>query len=296
MGVSRKYPDILLRSAAAAAACSVILTWIEVKRLGNELDGYQSERSFLITETISKKEEIGKDSADEEATEDAISEFTLSAFPAKVQKAVERLEDPRFAHLPLRQMDSDYAALFRKLGLPEDRLAALKALLVERLRVEREAIQLSMAEDLSLDDLPDEKEILAAGTAEIDSAIPQSLGAEAGAVFATYQTSMSARKFMIQPFADHLRFSPNSLNDAQLDELAAAASQAAFGANTIIARPPGPPIPKALDEAVANVLSPAQQAAYQEYRTVWEAGRQKGILDLGLFAQKHAAITNAPSQ
>src|ERR1035438_10333628 len=93
MGVSRKYPDILLRSAAAAAACSVILTWIEVKRLGNELDGYQSERSFLITETISKKEEIGKDSADEEATEDAISEFTLSAFPAKVQKAVERLED-----------------------------------------------------------------------------------------------------------------------------------------------------------------------------------------------------------
>jgi hypothetical protein len=287
--------DILLKWAAAVSVCAVVFCWIENVGLGNALGRLNLERAQLIAAIASQKEAARKDAGNEEATETTLSEFDLSAFQPKVPKTVERLEDPRFAHLGARQLDSDYAALFRRLRLPEDKLIALKGLLVERLRVEREAIQLAMAEDLSLDDLPDEKGILAAGTAEIDRAISEDLGAEAGADFAAYQSGMSARKFMIQPFAEHLCFGPDSLSDGQLDALAAAASQAAFGANTIIARPPGPPLPTALDEAAARVLSPAQLDAYQDYKAAWDAGRQKATLDLELFAQKQAAIANASS-
>jgi hypothetical protein len=289
----RAHLDVLLIGTAAVAVCWVVESWIENTRLGHELDKLKSERSLLVAAVRSQREAFRKDSSDKTATETAIAEFDLSSLPPKVKKAVERLEDPRFT---VRQLDSDYAALFRKLRLPGNKLAALKELLGERLRVAKEAIQLSMAEDLSLDDMPDEKEILAAGTAEIDSAISQGFGAEVSAVIETYQASMSARKFMIQPFADHLRFGPNSLNDAQLDELAAAAAQVPFGANTIIARPPGPPIPATLDDAAVRVLSPAQQEAYQEYKTVWEAGRQKAMLDLAFFAQRQAVMTHETSR
>lgn len=291
-----RYLNAILVSAAGVSICVVALTWVHEIRTRSGLDGLLSERRSLVAAINEQKAASRKNDADENAVNVAIGDFDLSSLPKKVRKTIERLEDPRFSRLTTRQLDSDYAALFRKLKLPEGKLSILKGLLADRLNVEREALQLSIAEDLALDELPNEGDILAAGTAEIDATIAQDFGAETSSAIETYQASLSARKFMIQPFADHLRFGPDSLTDSQLDALSTAASGVPFGANTIIARPPGPPIPTALDDAVVGILSETQQAAYQEYKTVWEANRQKSILDLAFYLQKQAARANSVTQ
>jgi hypothetical protein len=288
--------DTIPAGAAVVAICAVILSWLHVTRLADELGGYQRARASLVAAVGAQESAAKKDDADENAIENSIASLDLSAFPTKVRKTVERLEDPKFSDLGRVQLDSDFAALFRKLRLPEDKLAVLKGLLADRLNVEREAIDLSLAEDLSIDDMPDKKEILAAGTAEIDAAIAEKLGTEVSAMVETYEASMSARKFMVQPFAEHLRFGPDALNDAQLDILSTAASQADFGVNTIIARPPVPPIPVSLDNAVVQALNPSQQTAYREYKTIWEVSRQKAILDVASYVRRQAANSNAASR
>jgi hypothetical protein len=224
------------------------------------------------------------------------SDNDLTSYPEKVVTEITRLKDPRFGVISAHWLDSEYAALFRQLKLPDAKLERLKSLLAERLQAATGAMRLGTAEDLVIDDMPDEKAILDAGTTDIDEAISAELGDADYGAFKAYQASASARRFMIAPFAQHLSSSSEPLSDSQVDQLAAAASQAGFGANAIVMRPPGPAIPSSLDSAATSVLSPAQQRDYQEFRSFWAAKNQVSTLALASFIEKQTAIANGQTK
>jgi hypothetical protein len=249
-----------------------------------------------LEQISSRKTELEAMASKEAAIEDETADLDLSSYPPKIGKVVARLENPRFAVVAGSWLDKEYAALFRQLKLPAEKLATLKALLTDRLQVATEALQLASAEDLSLDDMPDEKAILSSGTRDIDEAIDSELGDRDYGTFKDYQASLGARRFMVTPFAQHLSSSAEPLTDAQVDQLCAAASAASFGANEVVMRPPGPPIPASLDAAAASALSPAQLQAYQVYKEFWAAKNRTTAFALGDFVAKQSAIANGQAK
>jgi len=293
---SRKTSDLVLKMAATIAILVAIVLWAQRHQLEIQLRKLESERQRLAEQlaALAARRRARLNETRREANE--VPTNDSSHFSADVAAAIGRLEDPRFANLGKARVDSNYAPLFRKLGLPEEKLEQLRLLLAERLRVVPEALQLAMAEGVALDDLPDRKQIIDSGAEEIDAAISEELGPDDYAAFQDYQASLGARRYMIQPFATHLAFGSDALSDSQVDSLAAAASATDFGTNEIILRPPGPEIPAAMDLAVRNVLTPGQQQAYQEYKAVWAAQRLKARLDLDLYVRKQlpAPMTHAP--
>jgi hypothetical protein len=290
---TKKSFDTLLGLATATSVVITAALWAWSTNVSSQFSHIESERLTLVLKLAAEKHAQSEAAARAQYIPSDPSDFDISGFPPKVATEIAHLENPRFGFISMRWLDSNYAALFRELKLPAAQLERLKALLVDRQRAAMEALRLGGAEDLVIDDMPDEKEILEAGTKDIDEAISRELGDDAYDTFKDYQSSMSARRFMVKPFADHLSFASQPLTDAQVDQLATAASQVPFGANVIIMRPPGPEIPASVDVVAANVLSASQQAAYQDYKSYWTAQRQVEAANLGQFVARQIALANA---
>lgn len=289
--------DAALIVVATAAACILGLQVWLISRSGEEIDRLRHEQLSLSASLKDHERSVHNLFSEKTKLVDSIADSDLSRFPPTVAKEIQRLEDPKLWSLSSRrsQLDRDYAALFGHLRLSTEKLNSLRDLLAIRTRAETEALRLAMADGVVIDEAPDRVSILAAGTEDVDESIKQLLGDRDFAEFAGYQATVQIRKFVLQPFADHLHFGAEPLNGEQIEQLVASVPPYYFGVQQYFLQEPAPELPKSMDDAAQHVLSEGQLKAYQQYKQVWECRIAKERMDLELFSQQHRATSDAPA-
>jgi hypothetical protein len=199
------------------------------------------------------------------------------------------------------QIDARFAALFKKLGLPPDKLAQLKALLADKLSAPIDVLSAAGPQGVDPMRNPQEFSKLIQDTqSELDEKI-KSLLAPAG--FAQYQNYVQTepQRAVVSQLQQSLSYSDTQISPAQADQLvqilADTATNRAGGASSfaasaaVIVMAPGSqgPVPRSIDgngprgagpitdEAIAraqSVLSAPQVQALQEIQQQQQAAAQ----------------------
>jgi hypothetical protein len=218
------------------------------------------------------------------------------------------------------QIDARFAALFKKLGLPPDKLAQLKALLADKLSAPTDVLAAAGPQGIDPVRNPQEFTKLIQDTqSELDEKIKSLLPPEA---FAQYQNYLQTepQRAVISQLQQSLSYSDTQLSSSQADQLvqilAETSPNRAGGANTVVGGPTvivmgagsSGPVPRSLDgpwnagpitdEAVAraqSVLSAPQVQALQEIQQQQQAAAQLRQLMIQSSSPARRGSTPLPS-
>ena len=175
------------------------------------------------------------------------------------------------------QISSRYAGLFRALGLPPDKLAQFKELLLEKQSVRNDVLLAATQQGVNPMTNPAEfRQLETNAQAEIDAKIKATLGADGFSQFETYQATQGQRG-VVNQLQDSLSYTATPLTSAQSQQVA-----------DILGRT-GPPrtgdagggnnasnstVTDATIAAAQGVLAPPQVQALQEIQQQQQAGRE----------------------
>lgn len=135
----------------------------------------------------------------------------------------ELLKDPEFAAAwkieQESRLDARYSALFKQLNLPPDKLAALKALLVERESAGREVMASAAAQGMNPRENRDQLRTLTAQLqAEVDATIKSTLGEPIAQALADYAET-GPQRALVSELNQKLGYSGQPLNTGQTQQL-----------------------------------------------------------------------------
>jgi hypothetical protein len=169
------------------------------------------------------------------------------------------------------QISSRYAGLFRALGLPADKLAQFKDLLLEKQTVRNDVLLAATQQGINPLANPQEfRQLEASMQAEIDTKIKTTLGPNGFTEFQTYQQTQ-AQRGVIDQLQASLSYTATPLSTTQSDqmvEILGRTGPARGGSPTNSA------VTDATIAAAQGVLAPPQVQSLQEIQQQQQAGAE----------------------
>jgi hypothetical protein len=172
---------------------------------------------------------------------------SMPAMRTMLANAANMMSSPEVQKMmALRQkaaLDANYAALFKRLSLPPEKLEQLKKLMVERQQVGADVF--AAAAQQGLDPLRNGRELAkltADGQARVDGEIKALLGEDAYATYQNYQNTLPQRG-VVNQLQQSLSYTANPLSETQAEQLVQILAQnqpaqpaGATGRNVAVAR------------------------------------------------------------
>ena len=133
------------------------------------------------------------------------------------------MNDPEYQKLMAQQqraqISSRYADLFRKLGLPPDKLDQFKNLLLEKQTLRNDVLLAATQQGINPLTNPEEfKQLENTLQVEVDNKIKATLGGDSYAQFQTYQDTQGQRS-VVKQLQDSLSYTPTPMSSAQSDQM-----------------------------------------------------------------------------
>ena len=175
------------------------------------------------------------------------------------------------------QISSRYAGLFRSLGLPPDKLAQFKDLLLEKQSVRNDVLLAATQQGINPMTNPAEfRQLETNAQAEIDAKIKTTLGPDGFSQFETYQATQGQRG-VVNQLQDSLSYTATPLSGAQSQQLVDILGRTGplrtsdvGGGNAAN----NSTVTDATIAAAQGVLAPPQVQALQEIQQQQQAGRE----------------------
>jgi hypothetical protein len=140
-----------------------------------------------------------------------------------VNNMLSAMNDPEYQKLMAQQqraqISSHYADLFRKLGLPPEKLDQFKNLLLEKQTLRNDVMLAATQQGINPLTNPEEfKQLESSLQAEVDNKIKATLGDDSYAQFQTYQDTQGQRN-VVRQLQDSLSYTPTPMSSAQSDQM-----------------------------------------------------------------------------
>ncbi len=172
------------------------------------------------------------------------------------------------------QISSRYAGLFRALGLPPDKLAQFKELLLEKQTVRNDVLLAATQQGINPMANPQEfRRLENSMQDEIDAKIKTTLGPDGFSDFQTYQQTQG-RRGVVDQLQQSLSYTASPLSAAQSDQLVEILGRTGPAGTATAGSPNNNTVTDATIAAAQGVLSPPQVQALQEIQQQQQAGAE----------------------